>query len=256
VVTDLGEIGPVLGNAADLREALTNLIFNAVDAMPQGGTITVRTRPADPRVVLEVSDTGLGMTEEVRRRCLEPFFTTKGDRGTGLGLSMVYGVLQRHQGSIDIQTTLGKGTTFALTLPIVTAQPPTEQVASAPMASRPLRVLLADDEEIVRLVVKEYLRGDDHTVVTATNGQECLDHFQRGQFDVVILDRAMPGMNGDQVAAAIKQIKPETPIILLTGFGSIMQASGETPSGIDLVLAKPVTIAALRSALGKVVAAG
>jgi nitrogen fixation negative regulator NifL len=255
VVTDLGEIGPVLGNAADLREALTNLIFNAVDAMPQGGTITVRTRPADPRVVLEVSDTGLGMTEDVRRRCLEPFFTTKGDHGTGLGLSMVYGVLQRHQGSIDIQTTLGKGTTFTLTLPIVSAQPPTEQIASAPMASRPLRVLLADDEEIVRLVVKEYLCGDGHTVVTAANGQECLDHFQRAEFDVVILDRAMPGMNGDQVAAAIKQIKPETPIILLTGFGSIMQASGEIPSGIDLVLAKPVTIAALRSALGKVVAA-
>ena len=121
--------------------------------------------------------------------------------------------------------------------------------------SRPLRVLLADDEEVVRFVVKEYLCGDGHTVVTAANGQQCLDRFHRAEFDVVILDRAMPGMNGDQVAVAIKQIKPETPTILLTGFGSIMQASGETPPGIDLVLAKPVTIAALRSALAKVVPA-
>ena len=255
VVTDLGEIGPVLGHAPDLREVLTNLIFNAVDAMPRGGTITLRTRQSGPRVVLEVSDTGLGMTEEVRRRCLEPFFTTKGERGTGLGLSMVYGVLQRHQGTIDIQTALGRGTTFTLTLPAVTVEPPTNETTSAPVASRPLRALLADDEEIVRLVVQEYLRGDGHTVVTAANGRECLDHFQRGEFDVVILDRAMPGMNGDQVAMAIKQIKPQTPIILLTGFGSIMQASGEMPSGIDLILAKPVTIAALRSALAKVVAA-
>jgi nitrogen fixation negative regulator NifL len=255
VVTDLGEIDPVIGNAADLREALTNLIFNAVDAMPHGGTMTLRTRPASPQVTLEVSDTGLGMTEEVRRRCLEPFFTTKGERGTGLGLSMVYGVLQRHQGTIDIQTTLGKGTTFVLTLPTVTEQPPTKQTHSVPVASRPLRVLLADDEEVVRFVVQEYLRGDGHTVLTAANGQECLDRFRRAEFDVVILDRAMPGMNGDQVAVAIKQIKPETPTILLTGFGSIMQASGETPPGIDLVLAKPVTIAALRSALAKVVPA-
>ena len=116
-LTELERIRPVTGSEADLREALTNLIFNAVDAMPQGGTITVCTHTSNSRIIMEVADTGTGMTEEVRQRCLEPFFTTKGDRGTGLGLSMVYGILQRHQGTVEIETTLGKGTTFRLSLP-------------------------------------------------------------------------------------------------------------------------------------------
>ncbi len=123
VVTEFERIRPVAGSEADLREALTNLIFNAVDAMPQGGTITVRTRSANSRVIMEVADTGMGMTEDVRQRCLEPFFTTKGDRGTGLGLSMVYGILQRHLGSVEIDTALGKGTTFRLSLPAAQEKP-------------------------------------------------------------------------------------------------------------------------------------
>lgn len=117
VAPQLARVPPVAGNAAELREALTNLIFNAVDAMPKGGTITVRAYSTDGRVVLEVSDTGMGMTEEVRRRCMEPFFTTKGERGTGLGLSMVHGIIKRHQGEIEIRTEPGKGTTFALSFP-------------------------------------------------------------------------------------------------------------------------------------------
>ena len=129
VRTDLQEVPPIAGNAAELREALTNLIFNAVDAMPRGGTITIRTYRDDGYVVLEIGDTGTGMTEEVRRRCLEPFFTTKGEHGTGLGLSMVYGILQRHQGTIDIETEVGKGTTFIIRLPVQTAQPQSEPKA-------------------------------------------------------------------------------------------------------------------------------
>ena len=179
VVTELERIRPVAGSEADLREALTNLIFNAVDAMPQGGTITVRTRSANSRVIMEVADTGTGMTEEVRQRCLEPFFTTKGDRGTGLGLSMVYGILQRHQGTVEIETALGKGTTFRLSLPAAQEKPPTSQRDSAPTSIRPLRVLLVDDEEIVRQILREYLVGDGHTVETAANGHEALDKLPK-----------------------------------------------------------------------------
>ena len=254
VVTEPGKIPPVIGNAADLREALTNLIFNAVDALPQGGTITLRTRSNNSHVILEVADTGTGMTEEVRRRCLEPFFSTKGNRGTGLGLSMVYGILQRHEGTIDIQTTLGKGTTFILTMPIKVKPPAVPEAASAPKTIRPLRILLADDQDTVRQILREYLMVDGHTVTTATNGRDAFEIFQGAEFDVVVLDRAMPGMNGDQVAAAIKQLKPQLPVILLTGFGNMMQATGEKPCGVDLVLAKPVTIAGLQSALASVVA--
>ncbi len=254
VTTELGDIPKVVGNAADLREALTNLIFNAVDAMPQGGSITVRTRLDNSRVILEVADTGTGMSEEVRTRCLEPFFTTKGERGTGLGLSMVYGILQRHQGTIDIQSTLGSGTAFILSLPIGVEPQPPKEADSAPSVLRPLRVLLVDDEDLVRRILNEFLIGDKHIVETAANGQQALDKFQRAEFDVVILDRAMPDMNGDQVAVAIKQLKPRTPIILLTGFGSMMQAAGEQPPGVDLVVGKPVTILGLREAVAKVVA--
>jgi nitrogen fixation negative regulator NifL len=253
-VTELGTIPAVNGSAADLREALTNLIFNAVDAMPQGGTITLRTRSNNSHVILEVADTGMGMTEEVRRRCLEPFFTTKRDHGTGLGLSMVYGILQRHGGTVDIQTAPRRGTTFILSLPVNVESQGVAEADSAPPAMRPLRVLLVDDQDTVRQILCEYLVGDGHTVTTATNGSEGLEKFQGAEFDVVLLDRAMPGMSGDQVAAAIKQIKPGIPVILLTGFGNMMQASGEKPPGVDLVLAKPVTIAGLQSALADVVA--
>jgi nitrogen fixation negative regulator NifL len=253
IATKLSNVPPVIGNAADLREALTNLIFNAVDAMPQGGTITLRTRSANGRIILDVADTGTGMTEEVRARCLEPFFTTKGERGTGLGLSMVYGILQRHQGAVDIQSKPGQGTTFVLSLPIIEPERPKE-IDSAPSVPRSLHVLLVDDEDLVRRILNEFLLGDDHTVEIAANGREALEKFQQGKFDVVILDRAMPDMNGDQVAQAIKQIRPETPIILLTGFGSMMQAAGEQPSGVDLVVGKPVTILGLREAVAKAVA--
>ena len=253
VVTELEGIRPVAGSEADLREALTNLIFNAVDAMPQSGTITVRTRSANSRVIMEVADTGTGMTEDVRQRCLEPFFTTKGDRGTGLGLSMVYGILQRHLGSVEIDTALGKGTTFRLSLPAAQEKPPASEHDAAPVSIRPLHVLLVDDEEIVRQILREYLIGDEHVVETAANGRDALDKLPKAAFDVVILDRAMPGLSGDQVAVAIKELKPELPVILLTGFGNMMRAAGETPPGIDLVLGKPVTIAGLRSALAQVV---
>ena len=254
MATELANVPRVVGNAADLREALTNLIFNAVDAMPRGGTITLRTRFDNSRIILEVADTGTGMTEEVRNRCLEPFFTTKGERGTGLGLSMVYGILQRHQGTIDIQSKPGQGTTFILSLPIAVETQPPAKTDSAPSVLRPLRVLLVDDEDLVRRILNEFLLGDKHIVETAASGREALDKFQHAEFDVVILDRAMPDMSGDQVAVAIKQLKPETPVILLTGFGSMMQAAGEQPPGVDLVVGKPVTILGLREAVAKVVA--
>jgi CheY-like chemotaxis protein len=227
-----------------------------VDALPQGGTITLRTHSDSARVTLEVADTGMGMTEEVRRRCLEPFFTTKGDHGTGLGLSMVYGILQRHAGTIDIQSEVGKGTTFTIGLPHHTGPLPSQadHVEPSVNPARSLRVLVVDDEPMVRKIIGEYLNVEGHAVEIATNGREGLERFQEAEFDVVLLDRAMPGMSGDQVAAAIKQLRPEMPVILLTGFGSMMQAAGETPPGIDLVLGKPVTIAGLQSALARVMA--
>jgi signal transduction histidine kinase len=250
---DLQAIPPVTGNAGELRELLTNLILNAVDAMPRGGTIGIGTRHDNDQVVLEVSDTGTGMTEEVRRRCLEPFFTTKGAHGTGLGLSMVYGTVQRHHGSIDIKTEIGKGSTFIIQLPCQAARPRPEdqQVPTSPLQN--LHVLLVDDEAMVRNVIGEYLKIDGHTVEAADGGQDGLDKFHAGQFDLVVLDRAMPDMNGDQVATAIKSTHPAVPVLMLTGFGAMMEGNGERPTAVDLVIGKPVTIDGLRAAVAEAV---
>ncbi len=273
------EVPLVAGNEAELRQALINLVFNAVDAMPEGGTIRLRTgvheqKPAaisrggqesgekihkgsngasQPPVFIEVSDTGTGMSEEVRQRCMDPFFTTKGERGTGLGLSIVYGIIQRHEGKIDIESESGKGTTFRIGLPLWTGRKAETRKKQSEGMSRSLRVLVIDDEPLVREVVTEYLTGDGHTVETATNGREGLEKFQAGWFDLVVTDRAMPEMSGDQLAATIKQIAPDKPIVLLTGFGEMMQTAGEKPAGVGYIVSKPVTLAALREAVAKAV---
>jgi len=250
--TDLREVPPVGGNEADLREVLTNLIFNAVDAMPKGGTITIRTRREGEQVVLEVSDTGTGMTEEVRRRCLEPFFSTKGERGTGLGLAIVYGILQRHGGSVDIESEVGKGTTFVIRLSRYTGQQAAPAKQQTETVSRPLHVLVVDDDPLLRDIEAEYLSSDGHTVETASNGSEALQKMRWKQFDLLMADRAMPQMNGDQLASAVKQLAPHVPVILVTGFADMMKSGGDKPAGVDLVVPKPFTQANLREAVLKV----
>jgi signal transduction histidine kinase/ActR/RegA family two-component response regulator len=263
VEADMRPVPRILGSESEIRELLTNLIFNAVDAMPEGGMIRIRTgireaaapdgprQPAAPtEVFLEVSDTGTGMTEEVRRRCLEPFFSTKGERGTGLGLPMVYGIVKRHRGTMDIESTVGKGTTFIVLLPADTSQ--TIEVAAGTAApGAPLHVLVVDDEPIARDVLTEYLTGDGHTVETAVNGRDGFEKFKAGQFAVVITDRAMPEVGGDQLAAMVKEASPTTPVVLLTGFGDLMNAAGERPDGVDLVVKKPIRLATLREVLAK-----
>jgi signal transduction histidine kinase/CheY-like chemotaxis protein len=263
VEADLRPVPRILGSESEMRELLTNLIFNAVDAMPEGGVIRIRTgireasaseetpmAPRVPQVFLEVSDTGTGMTEDVRRRCLEPFFSTKGERGTGLGLPMVYGIVKRHRGTMDIESTVGKGTTFIVLVPADTSQS-REDAPRTQVRSGPLHVLVVDDEPIARDVLSEYLMGDGHTVDTASNGREAFEKFKAGRYAIVITDRAMPEIGGDQLAAMVKEASPDTPVILLTGFGDLMNAAGEKPDGVDMVVKKPIRLATLREVLAK-----
>ncbi len=249
----------LLADAAELREMLTNLIFNAVDAMPRGGTITLRTRPEADRLILEVSDTGMGMDEDTRRRCLEPFFTTKGERGTGLGLAMVYGTIQRHEGNIDLHSVVGEGTRFTLKLPL---RQPGE--ATAPGGSdavgtpTPRRVLVVDDQPVFVNILHRYLTEDGHTVDTAADGREALEKFRVAAvgtvpYELVITDQGMPGMCGEQLAAEIKALAPATRVILISGYGDL-DATGPRP-GVDLSLVKPLTHAALRTAVRQATAA-
>jgi len=269
---ELEDVSPVFGNEANLREMLTNLIFNAVDAMRQkakdhpdseevkSGTLTLRTRaetrgPGDlGRVVLEVCDTGTGMTEEVRLKCLEPFYSTKGEHGTGLGLAMVFGIVQRHNGTLEIESEVGKGTTFALRLPAYREEAQQTAAQATVGTTRPLRVLVVEDEVVNRELLTDYLTGEGHAVETAVNGVEALGKFRVGAFDLVLTDRAMPQMNGDELARTLKVLQPDLPVVMLTGFGAMMQDASERPSGVDLVVGKPVNLQALREAVAQAVA--
>jgi signal transduction histidine kinase len=251
LVSNLTQTPAIAGNEAQLRDMLINLIFNAVDAMPSGGSLSLNTRHEGGQVVLQVDDTGTGMTEEVRRRCLEPWFTTKGDQGTGLGLAMVYGIVQRHGGVIDIKSKVGKGTNFTISLPALsaTAAPLVEPDAWSKL--QPLSVLVVDDDPQVREVLVDYLAMDGHKAEAAAGGREGLEMFLGGQFDLAVVDLAIPELNGAQLATIFKQLTPPIRIISLTGFGDMLDNAG----GADLVLGKPVTLEELRQAVVRVVLA-
>ncbi len=255
----------LVGIESEVREALTNLILNAVDAVPNGGRIIVRTRTVGwevtgaggrlpTHVILEVSDTGVGMDEQTRQHCLEPFFSTKGKRGTGLGLAMVYGVMERHDGKIEIESELGKGTTMRLVFPLRKAAQSGAAEPEKAMTPEPLRILCIDDEPLLRELLKELLQRDGHRVEVADGGQAGVEAFhaadRRGQpFDVVITDLGMPYLDGRQVAKELKRESPDTPIILLTGWGTLMKEDGELPAQVDGMLTKPPRARELREML-------
>jgi signal transduction histidine kinase len=258
VHTDLQTVPLISANGSELREVLQNLIFNAVDAMPRGGDITLRTLTADSPsadwVVIEVQDNGVGMDEETRARCFEPFFSTKGEQGSGLGLAVVYGIVQRHDGKIEIDSKVGEGTTVRVFLPVVPLENDVADKGEEPSPLRPLRILLVEDKPLVREVVWEHLIRQGHTVDTASDGQQGLEKFLASRYDLVITDLAMPAMSGEQLAMEIKKIAPNKPIILLTGFGDPRLAQNAYSELVDCVLIKPVTLFALRQAIAKVTA--
>jgi signal transduction histidine kinase/CheY-like chemotaxis protein len=259
------DLPPIEGVESEIREALINLLLNAVDAMPNGGTVVLSTtlQPSDPsrpaKVHCEVRDTGTGMDEETRRRCLEPFFTTKGERGTGLGLAMVYGVLQRHGADLEIDSAVGHGTTMRLIFPA--ADPASLQVASDnPEPARPPRLplLVIDDDPILLQTLRNILENDGHAVTVATGGADGIAAFRDAMRNgksiaAVITDLGMPNIDGRRVAAAIKAESPETPIILLTGWGQRLIDDDDAPAHVDRVLSKPPKLRDLRQALVEVI---
>lgn len=251
LTTDLGEVPPIPGNESELREVLTNLIFNAVDAMTGSGTLALRTRAEGEQVVLEVSDSGVGMSAEVRQQCLEPFFSTKGERGTGLGLSMVFAIIRRHHGAIDIDSEPGKGTTFRLRLPIQGIAGHAAPAAGSSGIWTTLHVLVVDDDPLVGRVTTEYLAALGYSVETAASGREALALFSPERFGLVITDQGMPGMSGDRLAQAIKERSPTTPIIMLTGAGHMGQGEAPRWEAVDVLVNKPLTMETLHAALVK-----
>jgi signal transduction histidine kinase/ActR/RegA family two-component response regulator/uncharacterized membrane protein affecting hemolysin expression len=259
--TELAEELPaIMGADSEIRDALTNLVLNAVDAMPGGGTLQVRTRAQESNsgevlVCVEVGDTGVGMDEETQRRCLEPFFTTKGERGTGLGLAGVYGMVQRHSAEIAIQSAVGQGTTVRLIFPAVRDDlGATVQRRTLQIPTRRLRILLVDDDPLVAESLRLTLEADGHVIEYADGGREGIDAFLKARasdkpFDVIVTDLGMPHVDGRKVAEAINAASPDTPIIMLTGWGQRMQSENEVPPHVSRVLSKPPKIQELRAAL-------
>jgi len=246
LVVDLQETPPIHGSESEIRQAMTNVVLNAVDAMPEGGTLRVRSYQVGHWVCLQVADTGAGMTEEVRRRCFEPFFTTKGRAGTGLGLSIVFGIIERHGGRVDLHSEEGHGTTFTFWLPIGRARESGESDAATPppveaAEGRALHVLVVDDEDLLLEIISLNLLHMGHTVDCFTDPNQALERVYKQHYDLVITDRAMPGMTGDQFAARVRELHPETPVVLLTGFAHIIAQNGEKPENIDEVLSKPLS---------------
>jgi CheY-like chemotaxis protein len=229
--------------------------------MPEGGPLTIRTGLAagslSQIVLLEVEDQGIGMDEDTRRRCLEPFFTTKGTRGTGLGLAMVYGVAQRHGANLEIESEPGKGTLVRMSFAI--ARPSSAVTSGSHQAPPgPLRILIVDDDPLLLKSLRDALETDGHDVTSANGGQAGIEafvesHAEGNPYPVVITDLGMPHVDGRKVASTIKASVPATLVLMLTGWGRRLVAEGDVPPGVDQVLSKPPKLIELRAALARAV---
>lgn len=248
VTLDPGSIPSVAGDPSSLAEVLMNLVLNAVDALRRGGSISIKTWRSGNRVYCSVSDTGIGMPVEVQRRALQPFFTTKGVRSTGLGLSVNYGIIQRHGGDLTIETVEGRGTTVSFWLPAAAPTTPASSDTAIEGATPALRILLIEDEEEVRSVIATMLAEDGHDVVKAADGVEGLRRLA-STVDLVLTDLGMPGMSGWDVGRAVRAAQPGLPVGLITGWGENPERTPSDESAVDFILAKPITRRALRMAV-------
>jgi signal transduction histidine kinase/ActR/RegA family two-component response regulator len=253
----IGSNAMVMGDDSELREVLVNMVFNAVDAMPEGGTLTLSSQIVGEQVVIKVTDTGVGMYPEVRSRIFDPFFTTKGTAGLGLGLAVSFGIIRRHGGNIEVESQYGHGTQFCIKLPVAkiaetrlikreTREEPHEQRAAISTGNRltplaPPRLLVVDDEDFVRDLLCEILECENCDVEMAADGTEALALFRTGQFDGVFTDVGMPGMSGWELAREIRQLDKKIPIAIITGWGEIVGSNEQREAGVDWVVAKPFT---------------
>jgi len=245
-----------------------NMVFNATDAMPEGGTLTLSTRTVGEDVVIKVVDTGVGMYPEVRSRIFDPFFTTKGKAGLGLGLAVSFGIIRRHGGNVEVESQYGKGTEFRITLPVakiaetpivkrdlVVDEPDPQPALAAALAQErvlPTRLLVVDDEEFVRELLRDILDCENCEVAVAHNGTEALALFREREFDGVFTDVGMPGMSGWELAREIRQLNSRIPIAIITGWGEVVGSTEQRAAGVDWVIAKPFTAERIAELVGEI----
>jgi len=237
------------GSASELREVFVNLIVNAVDAMPRGGKIAITSRRREDRLQLQFSDNGMGMPEDVRQKIFEPFFSTKGAHGTGLGLSVSYSIIERHEGSISVVSQPGGGAVFMIDLPAAMPEPSDADVSAPVDETTRLRILVVDDEAPVRETLAEMLIAVNHDVELAGSGQEAVQKMREGSFDFVFTDLAMPEMDGWETARLIRQGWPNVRIILVTGYGPTTTPPEGEEDLVDAIIGKPFDFAQVGSTL-------
>lgn len=237
------------GDPVELREVLVNMIYNAVDAMPSGGEVRVSTQETRDRVIIQITDTGTGMGPEVKQRLFDPFFTTKGKAGTGMGLAVSFGIIRRHEGSIEVDSEVGRGTTFKISLPKVTSalqegKGVTAAEASVSVSEDKLRVLVVDDETHVREVLIEALEAEGCEVVSAQSGEIALALFDQheGKFDGIFTDIGMPEMTGWELVSEIRQRSQTMPVAIISGWADAISLETKNAVKADWVVAKPFDI--------------
>jgi signal transduction histidine kinase/ActR/RegA family two-component response regulator len=235
----------IMGDESELREVLVNMVFNAVDAMPEGGTLTLSAQERGGQVVLSVSDTGTGMSEDVRSRIFDPFFTTKGKAGMGLGLAVGYGIIRRHEGTVEVNSEVGRGTSFHIKLPVAKGArraKPTGEIPSltaVPAARCRMSILVVDDDEYVRDLLRDILEEEGCEVFLAEGGREALLLFNEHKFDAIFTDVGMPEMSGWELARAVRERNASIPLAVITGWGEAVGSNERKAAQVDWVVAKP-----------------
>jgi CheY-like chemotaxis protein/two-component sensor histidine kinase len=248
----------IMGDASELREVLVNLVFNAVEAMPEGGRIALSAEEVDGSIEIAVSDTGVGMSPDVRSRVFDPFFTTKGKAGMGLGLAVCYGIIQRHRGSVEVKSELGQGTTFRIRLPIaetkVTTSPQEETAACLTLvhSSSSSKILVVDDEPSVRELLADILESEGYDVTLAENGNDALKMFEQQNFQAVFTDVGMPGMSGWELARALRELDHKIPLAVITGWGEAVGSTEQQDAKVDWVVSKPFSISRISEILTEI----
>jgi signal transduction histidine kinase/FixJ family two-component response regulator len=238
----------VLGDAVELREVLVNMIYNAIDAMPSGGEIRLSAQETNRSVVLTITDSGTGMTPEVKSRLFDPFFTTKGKGGTGMGMAVSFGIIRRHNGSIDVESEPGRGTTFRISLPVAVENQKTTGAGSVDLAASPeddrLRVMVVDDEMAVREVLREALEAEGCEVFIAESGERALQLYDTrgGKIDVVFTDIGMPEMSGWELASEIRKRSETIPLAIVSGWADAISCDARQAIKADWVVSKPFDI--------------
>jgi signal transduction histidine kinase/CheY-like chemotaxis protein/putative methionine-R-sulfoxide reductase with GAF domain len=252
----LNEEAWVKGIPQELEEVVKHTVANAIEAMPGGGVLTIEASLYDGKVILEVSDSGPGMSDEARDRVFHPFFTTKGPRNLGLGLSIAFGIVQRHDGSLDVESKSGEGTTVRLVLPASNPGEP-ELVATSESAdtTRGGKILIVEDEPAVADLIGEILSGAGYEVSMVNGAIDAVQALAEDDFDLLLTDLGMPQMNGWELARHCRDLHPGMPVILVTGWGLEIDSAMVTESGVFSVLAKPFDVADILAAVSQALAA-